>query len=101
MIVGDSALDALYPPVLELTRQFGNGRIYEVPESIDYPQDQMSWMETIQLAKRLSEAGSGKDGVAGLEMLIPIPFFIDTVRKMNGLSVFNATGKANLQLAEQ
>ncbi len=74
MIKEDRAEIAFRPEIIELTRSYGNGKIYGFPSvlngkavvynkqlfdshGVDYPTDYMSWKQVIQLASRFSEVG--------------------------------------------
>lgn len=112
VILPEEDLNALYPPIVDYMQQLGNGRIYGVPESfnmmglyynkdlfdkykIEYPRDQMTWMELLQLANRFAVAGAEKDGITGLRMYAPLGYFLDVISRTNK-SIFDASGKADL-----
>jgi len=112
LILPEEDLNALYSPIVDYMQQLGNGRIYGVPESfnmmglyynkdlfdkykIEYPRDQMTWMELLQLANRFAVTGAEKDGIIGLRMNSPLGYFLDVISRTNK-SIFDASGKADL-----
>jgi len=104
-------LDSLHPSVVRAIRDLGDGRIYGlVPEvstnalfynkdlfdryGIDYPTDQMSWDEVLQLAARFPTDGQGENHVYGLDASGSAFWLIQSIGSTLGLRMTNNEGTA-------
>ncbi len=97
-------LQQFVPGVIELTREYGNGKLYGLPSSfyssaivfnkdlfdkykIEYPQDQMNWEEILLLTSRFPSSDSS---IKGISLKYPNLFdFILHIGKTAELKAYN------------
>lgn len=94
--------------VIELIRQYGQGKLYGMPTTfygqaiafnsdvfdeykIEYPRDQMSWLEILQLANKFSVAESNHKELKGITLRYSnLVNLILHIGNTEGLQVYNA-----------
>lgn len=104
-------LEQFVPSVIELTREYGNGKLYGLPPTfysraiifnkelfdefnVEYPNDQMSWEETLTLAAKFSTMNSE---LKGISIGYSDPFeLIQHIGRVEGLQFFSNPNQATL-----
>lgn len=100
-------LDQFVPAVVELSKEYGNGKLYGLPSNfygraivynqdlfdkydVAYPTDQMSWEELLQLAGKFTRSESESSDLKGLSLSYSSPFaLIQQIGTTEGLQFFN------------
>ncbi|WP_221226809.1 ABC transporter substrate-binding protein [Paenibacillus baekrokdamisoli] len=108
--------DQFYPGMLELARQNDNGKLYGLLPSfqssvlyynidifdkykVEQPHDGMTMIDVMELAGKLAQAGSNKDGVVGYHQpFSSMPYnLIDRINYSEGIRSYNfTTGKVTV-----
>ncbi|WP_339159555.1 extracellular solute-binding protein [Paenibacillus sp. FSL W8-0186] len=104
-------LEQFVPSVIELTREYGNGKLYGLPPTfysraiifnkelfdqfnIEYPHDQMSWEEILTLSAKFSTNNSE---LKGISIGYSTPFeLIQHIGRVEGLQLFSHSNQATL-----
>ncbi|MNJ34780.1 Bacterial extracellular solute-binding protein [compost metagenome] len=100
-------LDQFVPAVVELSKEYGNGKLYGLPSNfygraivynqdlfdkydVAYPTDRMSWEELLQLAGKFTRSESESSDLKGLSLSYSSPFaLIQQIGTTEGLQFFN------------